>query len=378
MPFTKPTPMPPSSSSSGTTTTTTTTSSSSLLFTPPRASPPTTTNGTSKSKILPRALTIPHIFRSSASNSLPPPSPASPRASTMMTRRFSNLRRLSFPKPVPVPVPVPLPSPPIAVQTGSTTTPNNNTATVYRPMKNESRCLQHIARGIYVAFQDDDFPVPLPRTHTPRTEELLTDSGHPFTHTISIVRASDTLSPPLITTSTSTSTHHKHTKTTMTLSTLPRPHDQYEYQMDVLARDPELTRITREMAEVYLDASYFTPERTFTSGDNGVARLGLKQMRAARDFILRGTGAGTGSGSGLGRGEEVKGGKGEEEERRVLITAPRDHRTDIMSIVVCILSDCTGSCPAEVVNGIDRQRGVMPVWKGCISRVGVEYIQEVC
>ncbi|KAK1234575.1 hypothetical protein PQX77_002222 [Marasmius sp. AFHP31] len=373
MPFTKTTPMPPSSSSSGTTATTTTTSSSSLLFTPPRASPPTTTNGTSKSKILPRALTIPQIFRSSASNSLPPPSPASPRASTMMTRRFSNLRRLSFPKPVPVPVP--LPSPPIAVQTSTPTTPNNNTSTVYRPMKNESRCLQHIARGIYVAFQDDDFPVPLPtRNSTPRTEELLTDSGHPFTHTISIVRASDTLSPPLITSTTSTSAHNHTKKMTMTLSTLPRPHDQYEYQMDVLARDPELTRITREMAEVYLDASYFTPERTFTSGDNGVARLGLRQMRAARDFILRGAG----SGSGLSRGEEVKGGKGEEEERRVLITAPRDHRTDIMSIVVCILSDSTGSCPAEVVNGIDRQRGVMPVWKGCISRVGVEYIQEVC
>ncbi|KAJ8095983.1 hypothetical protein PM082_015204 [Marasmius tenuissimus] len=348
--------MPPSSSSLGTTATTTTTSSS-LFFTPPRTSPttsPTTTHGTSKSKskqILPRrTLTIPQIFRSSsASNSLPPRSPReacppSPRASTM-TRHFSNLRRLSFPKPLPAPV---------AVQptTTTTTSPNSN----YRPMKNESRCLQHITQGIYVAFEDDTKAFPTLRSaHPVEKEQLLTHSGHPFTHTIQIVRASaglGTLSPPTI------SHHQKQNQKHLTLSALPRPHDQYEHQMTVLTRDPELTRITRELADIYLDESYFTPERTFTSGDNGVARLGSRQMRAAREFI-RSAGTATTTGP------------------RVLITAPRDHRTDVMSIVVCFLAWSTGKCPAEVVNGIERQRGVMGVWKECISRVGVEYIEEV-
>ncbi|KAL0569838.1 hypothetical protein V5O48_012126 [Marasmius crinis-equi] len=362
MPFPKPAPL--SASSSSTTTTTSSSDPPSFLLTPPRTAtspttPPTTQGKSSISKskqILPRALNIPQLFRS-ASSSLPPlsprekcpPSPTLQRASTM-TRHFSNLRRLSFPKPAPR-------TPLIAqIPERSFTEPPKLTP---RPMKNESRCLQHIAYGIYVAFEDDM------KTFGARgaDEELRTEEGTRFTHIINIVRATDILSPPTITYMTDRFlTKHLY------LSTLPRPHDQYEYQMGVLSQDPELTHMTREQAAIKMDASYFAPEKTFTLGDNGVARLGSRQMVAAKEFI-RTSGAGPGTAA-LSTPKRTA--------SRVLITAPRDHRTDVMSIVACFLSMRSGSCPAEVVNNIDRQRGIKSVWQGCISRVGVEYIQEVC
>ncbi|KAG7091422.1 hypothetical protein E1B28_010458 [Marasmius oreades] len=320
MPFSKP------SSSSG--------SSSFFRNSSLTITPPTTLGKSSipKSKlIIPK--TLHQLFRVNA-NSLHPSS-ISPLPAANVRRasiRMPHLRRLPFAKPAPHPT--------------LTTRISTPSAPYYRLMKHESRCLQNISSGIYVAFEDDA------RSFEGKAveEELRAEDGRRFTHIIQISRTINLFSSPIISYSTDRhSTKHLH------LSILPRPHDQYEHHMWILQFDPELTGLTAEQAEMCLDSSYFYPEKRFTLTDNGVTRLGSRQMAAAREFISRSTST-----------------------SRVLVTGPRDFRTDVMSIVACVLASTYKSPLADVVNSIDRLQGVENVWQGCISRVGVEYIQEVC
>ncbi|KAK7030939.1 hypothetical protein VNI00_013885 [Paramarasmius palmivorus] len=215
-------------------------------------------------------------------------------------------------------------------------------------MKHESRCLQYIAHGIYVAFEDDSRAFGSPG---PTTEELRAESGQRFTHIVQIVNSEPT---PIITYFT-----NQNKTRYLRLSTKRHSHHRYELQMSVLTRDPELHDMSPEQADLFLGATYYTTEKMFMPGAEGVARLRPKQMVAAREFIRL-----SGAASSAGRISP-----------RVLITAPRDHRTDIISIVACFLSATSGKCAAEVVNSINNQREMKTVWQGCVSRKGVEYIQ---
>ncbi|KAF9262559.1 hypothetical protein L218DRAFT_390504 [Marasmius fiardii PR-910] len=329
---------------------------SSLFRNPPMTVTPPTTHGksvTSKTK-LSVSKHIPQLFRATSQTS-PPVSPTEfpppDRRASTVTRRLSHLRRISFSKSAP--------RPPLTAQIPECSSKKPHSDVHHRLMKHESRCLQYISSGISVAFEDDARSFGVRVTD----EELRTEDGRRFSHIIQISRTKDFFSPSTISYSTD-----RHLTKHLHLSTLPLPHDQYEQQMQVLSLDPELTRITAEQADIYLDSSYFSPEKRFTLADNGVAKLGSRQLAAAKEFIRS-------SGTGVITTQTTHPGR---TLPQILVTAPRDHRTDIMSVVACFLASTSDSSPAEVVKSIDRQRGVKRIWQGCISRVGVEYIQGVC
>ncbi|ESK84645.1 hypothetical protein Moror_13304 [Moniliophthora roreri MCA 2997] len=375
------------------------TSSSSTA--PQTNTPPTTLGKSSTSNVLfksklvlRRSLVIPPLFRSAtqADCSLPPPSPlqtspASPVASKHVTRLslslpppspctssptsspkrsssnpLSGLRlRSSLLKPIPrllfsgagpssTPIPIPsanaktpVPAPP------SAPTPQRP---IYRPMKNESRCLQHITNGIYVAFEDDAKAF----EGLKKAEELRADEGKRFTHIVQIIHSESTSAIKYAT--------DRHKTKYLRISAKPHSHRRYESQMSVLSRDPELLNMVPEHAHLFLGAAHYSASSDYGLRDSeGLARLGPRQMAAAREFIRS-------SGIGLRSLPEWI-------APRVLVTGPRDHRTDIISVVVCFLVATSSNCAAEVVDCINSRPEVKGVWQRCVSRQGAEYIQGV-
>ncbi|KAF5370649.1 hypothetical protein D9758_001998 [Tetrapyrgos nigripes] len=277
---------------------------------------------------------------------------------------------------------------------------NDKPKSYHRPEKHESRCMQRIRVDLYIAFEDDSvsFGVsssppklslnPLSRTRSSRNrsdidlEELRTSNGQRFTH---IVRVSamklvpgESVQPPEVRYTTLTGDKDHKTKC-LTLTAHPYIHSSYEYRMNLLAMEPELETLpplgavsgsrgnfiypaldglTPEQARMYYEASM----REMDDSDDGVTRLTMQQLCAARDWLAS-TGYDVQSPNGGGP--------------RILITAPRDHRTDVVSILVCFLAYVSNNPVMELLSKIDRQKEFLRVWRGALSREGSQVVQQV-
>ncbi|KAJ7032287.1 hypothetical protein C8F04DRAFT_1185137 [Mycena alexandri] len=241
--------------------------------------------------------------------------------------------------PTPLPSPLPLPTP---------------KAPVY-PRAGESRCCQMLIHGLYIAFEDDFVDSGLARS-----EDLRADGGREFTHFISL------------------STHHKASIKESVDPTAPRSRKAALLTHRLRLRLPRLyspipptaaeledkVRAARAAAaargcelsqEDYYDVVFDEGEG---SGFTGLEAL---QLLAARDFL------GT---SGLSGPENDSG-------VRVLVTTPRDHRTDAIAVVMGYLSGVLGTPVRRILRTQDGMAGVLPIWKRTVSAECAAFIEEV-
>ncbi|KAK7472173.1 hypothetical protein VKT23_000295 [Stygiomarasmius scandens] len=288
----------------------------------------------------------------------------------------------------------------------------------YRPQKNEARCLQRIKEDLYIAFEDDDVSFGIPsqpppslysstksdprpksmRLSRPDADEegLRTSNNQRFTHIIRVsalklVEGQPLPSPGIRYESNTTIDAYtdakEHKINRLVLTVYPYYHSSYEYRMNLLAMEPELEAICHEQAGQSRVKSRFpvleglTPEQTrmyyeasaqeMDDSDDGVTRLTMKQLSVARDFL---------AGSGYDVTQEIRNmkdpGSASRESPRILITAPRDHRTDVISILVCFLAYVSNNPATELLARIDKQKEFLSVWRGAVGREGAQVVQQ--
>ncbi|THU83439.1 hypothetical protein K435DRAFT_844037 [Dendrothele bispora CBS 962.96] len=259
---------------------------------------------------------------------------------------------------------------------------------------------------------------PSPRSLKSLTEEedLRTSNNQRFTHVIRVsalkLVPGQPLPPPEIRFESNTihdaftGTRKDHTTKRLCLTVHPYYHSSYEYRMNLLSMEPELEAIcqqqqqqqqargvgpteagtipkgstkfpfleglTPEQARMYYEAS----AQEMDDSDDGMTRLTMKQLCAARDFLAgsgydvtrdsmrngtRKNDGGSSSGHVANPRNERGGGGG---GPRILITAPRDHRTDVISILVCFLAYVSNNPATELLSRIDKQKEFLSVWRG--------------
>ncbi|KAJ3922491.1 hypothetical protein F5877DRAFT_75164 [Lentinula edodes] len=220
-----------------------------------------------------------------------------------------------------------------------------------RPQKNESRCLQHILPGLFIAFESDRiaFGPPTSSLRIPPEEELRTTNGERFTHIIKLSASKDQSESPVI-------QHHVDSYETqvLNLGISPNSPNFFGLRMHIL---------TSEVDEVPFEAAHrlYTDHRDYNNEHSGgIPLLTQKQLLASREFMC-------GTGYDLHRHQGA----------RILITAPRDHCTDMISVLTCYLAYASGNTAAMVLHEIDKHEGFLGIWKNTVSQYAVSIIQEV-
>ncbi|KAJ7288791.1 hypothetical protein C8J57DRAFT_1643010 [Mycena rebaudengoi] len=214
------------------------------------------------------------------------------------------------------------------------------------PMQNESRCCQMLIHGLYVAFEDDFVD-----SGVPRGELLRADGGKPFTHFITL------------------STHHETAikqsvdrKTGVKRLRLMLPR-LYSVEPPTPDEIDEKLRLAKEMAHeqgIVLSQDDFY-DILFDEGEGSrYTHLDALQLLAARDFLYT---------SGLAEDSETV---------RVLVTTPRDHRTDAIAAVMGYLSLVLNHRVAKVLKTQDNHPNVLAIWKDTISPECAAFIEDVC
>ncbi|KAJ7614724.1 hypothetical protein DFH06DRAFT_1368088 [Mycena polygramma] len=246
------------------------------------------------------------------------------------------------------PHPTPAPTPTLPTTLSTRTPPPPAAPAPYK--SNESRCCQMLIHGLFVAFEDDFASSSPPLPH-PRAESLKADGNLPFTHLISL------------------STRHraqiKHTidrtsgveRLKLRLPRLysPTPPTAAELDAKVALARAAARREGRELSqEDYFDAVFDEGEG---SGYTGLEAL---QLLAARDFLYA---------SGLSAASDTV---------RVLVTTPRDHRTDAIAVVMGYLSLVLGARVERVLRTQDAHPRVLGIWKGTVSEECAAFIEDVC
>lgn len=106
----------------------------------------------------------------------------------------------------------------------------------------------------------------------------------------------------------------------------------------------------------------YTDHRDFNNEQHGgIPLLTQKQLLASRDFMC---------GTGYDLLHRHRG-------ARILITAPRDHCTDMISVLTYYLVYASENTVAMVLHEIDKHEGFMGIWKNTVSQYAVSFIQEV-
>lgn len=215
------------------------------------------------------------------------------------------------------------------------------------PQKNEARCCQMIIPGLYVAFEHDS--VSFGET---RKEELRTSDNKPFTHTIRLAVLGSSCSP--IETS-----FDQETLAQILHLNLPRLYPSEapspEVPLSQLDIAEQLTGNSHpEGAEALRAVLFDNPE-----GD-GISVLDMSQLSAAHQFI-QASGFKT-------RGHSLV---------RLLITAPRNHRTDAISVVLCWLKHASGWTARHMVQWINSRppSDFLSIWQGTVTLEGADYVE---
>jgi len=209
-----------------------------------------------------------------------------------------------------------------------------------------------IMPGLFVAFEDDCVAF-----GGGKGCELTTPTGEEFTHIISLSRHRDAVANIQYSVDDYTHAQRLH------LSLPPKRDNSYDISFELtetqlLAAQEFFSRSGRKLSPDEIQ-SLLSDEM---HGD-GVTGLDVDQLLAARDFL-----ASSGYNISITRPDR---------DVRLLITTPRDRRTDAISAVACYLSYASGYTVKEILRFHDQQKGFMRVWQGVVSGYGVDFVNEV-
>ncbi|KAJ4488369.1 hypothetical protein J3R30DRAFT_3696142 [Lentinula aciculospora] len=220
-----------------------------------------------------------------------------------------------------------------------------------RPQKNESRCLQYVMPGLFMAFEDDNISFGAPtHSHLPLEEELRTTNGQRFTHIIKLSSLkTPSQSPDIEYTVASYKTQ------VLSLGVFSNSHDLFDIRMCILASEADCAGLSTVAAQ-----QLCTEYGDISEPYEGIPLLTPKQLLATREFICN-------SGYDLRRRQGA----------RILITAPRDRCTDMVSVLVCYLAYASRNTAAMVSHAIDHQEVFLRIWKNTLSEHGTTMIQDV-
>ncbi|KIK63726.1 hypothetical protein GYMLUDRAFT_57391 [Collybiopsis luxurians FD-317 M1] len=214
----------------------------------------------------------------------------------------------------------------------------------WRPKKNECRCLQYVLPGIFLAFEDDTLafnaPACLPLS---REEELRTHEDERFTH---IVKLTSCREPGIHLGS------DPHNIEVLTLGIPQRSHEGFDERMRLLS-ESDFDKLTPDKARQLCEEFAALQEP-----DKGVTVLTSKQLIAAREFMYA-----------------TKHDLRQRQGPRILITAPRDHSTDIISVLTLYLAYVTHNSAAVILHQINNHEYFLGIWKNTISEEGLDLIQ---
>ncbi|KAJ3741942.1 hypothetical protein DFH05DRAFT_1462005 [Lentinula detonsa] len=220
-----------------------------------------------------------------------------------------------------------------------------------RPQKNESRCLQYVMPGLFMAFEDDNISFGTSmNSRLPAEEELRTPDGQTFTHIIKLTTSKNPSGSPDI-----TYTVDSHKTQVLNLDVFSNSHNLFELRMRILASETDCDGLSPEVAR-----RLYTEYGDISEPYEGIPLLTPRQLLASREFMCA-------TGYDLRRRQGAQ----------ILITAPRDHCTDIVSVLVCYLAYASRNTVPMVLLEIDKHPEFLGIWKNTVSGHGVLMIQDV-
>nr|GAT45814.1 predicted protein [Mycena chlorophos] len=222
----------------------------------------------------------------------------------------------------------------------------------YHPQRAESRCCQVLMQGLFVAFEDDFVD-----SGVPRPEELLADGGRPFTHLISLSTRHRSLISH--TTDKRSGVQRLELRLPKLYSPLPPTDEEIEERVH-FARIAALER-----GEVFGEDEYY--DVLFNSDayvPDGFTHLEALQLISARDFLLS-----------AALIPELH--PPEQSQVRVLVTTPRDHRTDAIAAVMGYLSLVLKAPVERLLRKQNAHPKMLAIWKYTISDECATFLQQV-
>jgi len=230
--------------------------------------------------------------------------------------------------------------------------------------KDESRCLQQIIPGCFIAFEDDTTSLDRENGQGPVKETLEPRTGECWTHVISITRP-----PPQAACTCESACNcdqkeqeqeegrvvEDHAAHTLNL-TLPPSSNTTTY---VDLPTPHSVRLSADAADEPID-------------DNNIILLKTNQLIAARDFL-----------SCHGRSlpypltpSDPTAAPSFPTPVRILITTPRNHRTDALAVACCFLSFAFNMQVGQVVTEINTRKDCLSVWKAGVGPKAAKFIEQ--
>ncbi|KAJ6592658.1 hypothetical protein B0H19DRAFT_1245499 [Mycena capillaripes] len=214
------------------------------------------------------------------------------------------------------------------------------------PRANESRCCQMLIHGLFIAFEEDHISGDMTRS-----EPLRADGGRDFTHLISL--STRHKSPIKQTVDRTTGAKRLKLHLPRLYSPIPPTQDEIDAKVAAACEAAAAQGIMLSQDDYY--------DIVFDEGEgSGYTGLEALQLLAAREFLLA---------SGL---------SADSKSVRVLVTTPRDHRTDAIAVVMGYLSLVLGCRVKTILKLQDDHKHVLDIWKKTISEDCAEFIEEVC
>jgi hypothetical protein len=238
----------------------------------------------------------------------------------------------------------------------------------FRQQAYEARCIQIIAPGLYVAFEDDNraFATALGAPSSKKLshpEDLLTRDGLSFTHIIALSHQSSRSGRERC-----SSIEHADPETRVKylhLSLPPLPAfgtHKFERQLMSLGLtltsecDPNEYPLMNYEREKYIHVLDLIEERR-------LPQLYPQQFEEAKYFIHE-------SGYNYRNLQSPL-------PVRILITTPRDGRADAMALLAVYLAFATGRAVEDILHLMDSKESLMSVWKETVGKEWVDDLQQL-
>lgn len=231
----------------------------------------------------------------------------------------------------------------------------------HRLQKHEARCAQVVITGLYVAFGDDNAAFHSSSSASRidiGVEELRTFEGRDFTHIIEIYHPSQQeLKDGVPSTQLSMDKQGRIRYLRLSLPPIP-PYGSHKFEKYLISKNLSMNH----------RHDFLSLERTYildidTAEENGTPQLTATQILAARDFLHS---------SGLRLVSHAA-----RSQAQVLVTTPRDARTDALCISAVFLAFLSGHKAAEVLNYMDQKPDCLSIWKGVVSKESEEDLESL-